>query len=106
MQATSNPKPTSQLRSYFFRGILFELLLILLCVALPEGWLSIEVRNFTIIVHYPLMMVVGGFGFVGNAPIAIIGLLVGLALMASIWGFLIFQVVRLSKWMLARQHLS
>ena len=103
MPAKSKPKTASQLWSYFFRGILFELLLILLCVALPEGWLSAEVRNFAIITHCPLMMAMEG---VESAPGAIIGLLVGLGFMASIWGFLIFQIVRLGKWSLARLHLN
>src|SRR5258706_716315 len=108
MPTTSNSKPTNQLRSYFFRGILFEFLLILLCVALPEGWLSVEVRNFAIIAHYPLMLLMEGLGgsLSESMPTAIIGLLVGLALMASVWGFLIFQSVRLSKWMFARVQLN
>src|ERR1017187_9251764 len=106
MQAWSIPKKRSQLWSYFFCGILFDLILILLCVALLEGWLSVEVRNFAIITHYPLMMVMDGLGFVESPPGAIIGLLVGLAFMGSVWGFLIFQIVRLGKWSLARLQLN
>jgi serpin B len=83
-------------------GIVFELVLILLNFVLPDCWLSVEVRNFTIVTHFPLFMVMEGLRFGGSAPTAILGLLIALAAMASIWGFLIYLVTRLIKGLLSR----
>jgi serpin B len=80
--------------------MLFELVLILLCFLLPECWLQVEVRNFTLITHFPLMLLMEGCGEI--TILAILGLLIGLAVMASIWGFLIYLVTRLIKRILAR----
>ena len=98
----SAPKPlfSRSARRYFLLGMLFELVLILLCFLLPECWLQVEVRNFTLITHFPLMLLMEGCGEI--AILAILGLLIGLAVMASIWGFLIYLVTRLIKRILAR----
>ncbi|MGB7748930.1 MAG: serpin family protein [Verrucomicrobiia bacterium] len=69
---------------------------------MPDCWLSVEVRNFTIVTHFPLFMVMEGLRFGGSAPTAILGLLIALAAMASIWGFLIYLVTRLIKGLLSR----
>lgn len=98
----SAPKPlfSRSARRYFLLGMLFELVLILLCFLLPECWLQVEVRNFTLITHFPLMLLMEGCGEI--AILAILGLLIGLAVMASILGFLIYLVTRLIKRILAR----
>jgi serpin B len=83
-------------------GIVFELVLILLNFVLPDCWLSVEVRNFTIVTHFPLFMIMEGLRFGGSAPTAILGLLIALAVMGSVWGFLIYLVTRLIKGLLSR----
>jgi serpin B len=92
---TTVPAPLAARRwmIFFFWGLAFELLLVLSCFALPENGLSVELRNFTLIAHYPLLILMKN-GFGETAPTAILALLVGLAVMAGIWGFLIFQIVR------------
>jgi serpin B len=87
---------------FFLLGIVFELVLILICFGLSDCWLSVEVRNFTIVTHFPLFLIMDGLRFGENAPTAILGLLIALAVMASIWGFLIYLVTRLIKGMLDR----
>ena len=89
-------------RFFFLLGIVFELVLILLCFALPDGWLSVEVRNFTIVTHFPLLSVMEGASLGKDAVSAILCLLVALVIMASVWGFLIFLVTRLARLALAR----
>jgi hypothetical protein len=93
----------------FLWGLLFEAVLLALCALLPECWLQVEVRNFTVITHYPveilMMVLVGILGAVlGHSEdfVVILGLPIGLAIMASVWGFLIFQITRLIKAGLAR----
>jgi serine protease inhibitor len=88
-------------RAFLF-GILFEIVLILLCFLLPESWLQIKVRNFLIITHFPLMFVMEGLRLGGGAVSVILCLLIALAVMASVWGFLIFLVTRLIKRVLVR----
>ncbi len=102
----SAPKPlfSGSARRFFLLGMLFELVLIALCFLLPECWLQVEVRNFTLITHFPLMLLMEGFGEI--AILAILGLLIGLAMMASVWGFLIYLVTRLIKGVLDRWVVS
>jgi serpin B len=101
-QTAPAPLVSRRGRLFFLLGIVFELVLILLCFVLPDGWLSVEVRNFTIITHFPLFLVMEGLRFGESAPTAVLGLLVALALMGSFWGFLIFLVTRLARRALAR----
>src|SRR5208283_4240817 len=81
----------------FFFGIVFELGLLLLCFLPTKSWLQSEVLNFTIITHSPLMILMEGSRLGDTMPTAILGLLIGLLIMASIWGFLIYMVIRLIK---------
>jgi serine protease inhibitor len=105
MPATPAPRPPVRRRTFFLLGIVFELVLMLLCYVLPECWLQVEVRNFTLITHFPLMilmMVLAGVFGHNEDFAAILGLPISLAIMASIWGFLIYLVTRLVKWVLTR----
>jgi serpin B len=109
MPATPTSRPPARRRTFFLLGIVFELVLILLCFLLPECWLQVEVRNFTLITHFPLMLLMmvlaGVLGHNENFA-AILGLPISLAIMASIWGFLIYLVTRLIKWVLDRWVVS
>jgi serine protease inhibitor len=92
-----------RLRWRFFRwGLLCELALIALCLLPTESWLLSHIRNFTIITHFPLMMLFGGTGLAETMIGTIISLLISLVIMASIWGFLIYWLTRLTKRVLAR----
>ncbi len=109
MPATPTSRPPTRRRTFFLLGIVFELVLLLLCYVLPECWLQVEVRNFTLITHFPLMLLMmvlaGVLGHNENFA-AILGLPISLAIMASIWGFLIYLVTRLIKGMLDRLVVS
>jgi serpin B len=105
-QTVPSPLVSRQGKFFFLFGILFEIVLILLCFLLPESWLQIKVRNFFIITHYPLMFVMEGLRLGEGVVSAILCLLIALAVMASVWGFLIFQITRLVKWSLARFTIS
>jgi len=97
-----------QVMRCFLFGILFELLLISLCYLLPESWLQIEARNFVVITHFPLMFL--AFLLEGLRLSEIVSVIlflpIALALMASVWGCLIYLVTRLIKWLLARFRVS
>ena len=90
----------------FLLGILFEIVLILLCYVLPESWLQVEVRNFFLVTHYPLILVVMGSHLAESVGGRILCLLAAFIVMASIWGFLIYLVTRPIKWALARFAIS
>ena len=45
---------------FFLLGILFEVVLIALGFLLPESWLQVEVCNFLVITHFPLMFLMVG----------------------------------------------
>src|ERR1017187_6940051 len=83
---TPSPLFSRQRRLYFLFGIVFELVLIALCFLLPESWLSVEIRNFTLVIHFPLLFLMET-GLGETAPTAIMALLAGLAVMSCIWGF-------------------
>jgi serpin B len=109
MPATPTSRPPTRRRTFFLLGIVFELVLLLLCYVLPECWLQVEVRNFTLITHFPLMilmMVLAGVLGHNEEFAAILGLPICLAIMASIWGFLIYLVTRLVKGVLDRLGVS
>jgi serpin B len=87
---------------YFLFGLVFEVGLILLGFLLPESWLQVEARNFILITHYPLMTAMEALPF-GDSPMSVVlGLLMALVLMASVWGFLTYLVTRLTKRVLSR----
>jgi serpin B len=85
-------------RRFFLWGILFEVVLIALGALLSESWLQTEIRNFLLVTHYPLLLVLGT---VDSLPMAILGLLVALALIGTVWGFLIYVVAQLARTALA-----
>jgi serpin B len=90
----------------FLLGILFEIVLILLCYVLPESWLQVEVRNFFLVSHYPLMLGMERFRLGEDAISTILCLVIAFTVMASVWGFLIYLVMRLVRWGLARFVIS
>ena len=62
-------------------GIVAELVLILFNFVLPESWLSVEVLNFTLVTHFPVLLLMET-GLGETAPTAILALLAGLAVMS------------------------
>lgn len=76
----------------FLLGALFELLFIACCF-LPESWLAVEIRNFTLVAHIPLLILLES-GLGETAPTTILTLLVGFVVMSCLWGFLIFLVTK------------
>ena len=90
MQPEPVAKTSSPHRKYFLSGALFELLLIA-GYFLPESWLAVEIRNFTLVTHIPLLFVLES-GMGRTAPTAIFALLLGFAAMSWLWGSLIFLV--------------
>ena len=103
-KSTLRPLFSQAGRRCLFFGVVFELVLVLLIFLPNESWLLSEVHNFTIITHFPVMMLMeGGEDLI---PVTILVLLIGLAVMASIWGFLIFLLSRLVQWVLPRFAVS
>lgn len=92
MQPVPAAKISSPHRKFFFRGALFELLLIA-CYFLPESWLAVEVHNFTLVTHIPLLVLLES-GLGETAPTAILTLLVGFVVMSGLWGLLIALVIK------------
>jgi serpin B len=101
-RTASSPLLSQRGKRAFLLGILFEIVLILLCYLLPESWLQVEVRNFFLVTHYPLMLGMERFRLGEDAISAILCLVTAFTVMASVWGFLIYLVMRLVKWGLAR----
>jgi serpin B len=91
---------------FFLLGLLFEAFLIALGFLMPECWLEVEIGNFYVITHYPMMvmmMFVADTFHIGEDPISgILLILVGFAVMGAIWGSLIYLVTRLIKAVTAR----
>jgi len=82
------------------------LALIALCFLLPESWLQVEVRNFFLVTHYPLMLVMERLRLGEDAVSAILCLVIAFTVMASVWGFLIYLVMSLVKLGLAHFAIS
>jgi len=101
-QAAPLPRLPKRKRFYFLLGLAFELVLIALCLLLPECWLQVEARNLFLITHAPAIFLIGTTGLGESAVTAILGSLIALAVIASIWGLLIYLVTRPIKWGLAR----
>lgn len=99
MNSGSATRPPVRFRKFFVFGALFELLLIMTTVSLPSNNLSIEITNFSMIVHFPLLVLMQGAG--GPPEIALL-LVVGFLIMASIWAFLFLQMTRLAAWLARR----
>jgi len=74
-----------RIRTFFLFGISFEVALIGVAAFLPDCWLQVEVRNFAVIVHYPFLAVLGN---ANDAFSAILGLLLAIAVLGTVWGFL------------------
>jgi serpin B len=96
MQSESRAKPRIKYGRYFFFGALFELLLIVSMMGIPGGNLAIRIANFAVVTHFPLMAIQDAFGGSGFP------LVLGSCVLASIWGFLFFQIARLVGWLKAR----
>jgi serine protease inhibitor len=92
MQPEPAAKISSPRRKFFLLGALFELLLIA-CNFLPESWLAVEIHNFTLVVHIPLLILLE-LGLGATVPTAILTLLAGFAVMSCLWGLLFFLVTK------------
>ena len=91
-------RPTARrIRTFFLFGILFEVALITVAAFLPDCWLQVEIRNFAVIVHYPVLV---AFGNANDALSAILGSLLALTVLGTTWGGLIYGVPRLIKFTL------
>jgi len=90
-------------RRFFLYGALFEIGLIVSAFGLPHSNLAIEITNFAKVVHFPLLMLLAGVGGESDAG-ATLALVLGLGLMASLWGFLFLQMARVAGRL--RAHLS
>src|SRR5664280_191138 len=88
---------TRRVRTFFLFGILFEATLIAVAAFLPDCWLQVEVRNFVVIVHYPFLVILAN---ANDSLTAILGLLLAIAVLGTMWGFLIYWVTRLVKFTL------
>ena len=89
----TSPSPIRR-RTYFLLGIVFELVLLLLCFLLPGSWLQVEIRNFTIIAHLPVEFIMAVL-FEGSELLGLLGMILGFVLMACVWGGLIYLVQQL-----------
>ena len=86
-----------RIRKFFLFGILFEVVLIAVAAFLPDCWLKMEMRNFAAIVHYPFLVVLGN---ANDALVVILGLLLAMVVLGTMWGVLIYWVTRLVKFTL------
>ena len=104
MQPEPVARTSSPRKKFFLLGALFELGLLTLCYVLPESWLSVEIRNFTLITHFPLMIGAESIRF-GEGPLAVV-LATGLAfaIMACVWGLLICLFAKAGATLLARAN--
>jgi serpin B len=109
-KCAAQPKQTTipahgqpRLRRYFLLGILFDMFLIALVALLPESWLQIEIRNFIVITHTPLLVMLN---MGDSVPGAIFVLIFALAVIGVVWGFLIYQATRLVKSLSSRYIVS
>ena len=93
---------TQRIGFFFLLGFLFEFVVILLTIALPDGSLAVDVRNFALVTHFPLMLVLNGMGLGDSVPGVILVLLMALVLMGSLWAVLIYWAVRFIRFALAR----
>jgi serpin B len=98
-QNGSSPPTAPRVRKFFLLGVLFELSLFAAVSLLPDGWLQTEIRNFVVIVHYPLLIL---FANADGALMSIFGSLLTLAAFGTIWGVLIYWVARLVNGALER----
>ncbi|MDR3459295.1 MAG: serpin family protein [Verrucomicrobiae bacterium] len=80
--------------------MLFEAVLFLSATFLgePGSNLAIEVRNFTIITHLPLMFLAEFFRFAEGPVGTVFFMIVAFGLMASLWGLLLLLITRLARW--------
>ncbi len=85
-------------------GVFFEVVLIALCLFLPESWLQVEVQNFATITHYPVMLLAMALSesLGENLPSVILITLGRFAIVASVWGYLIYLFTLLTTTLLAR----
>ena len=92
MQPEPAAKTSSPRRKSFLLGALFELLLIA-SYFLPASWLAVEIHNFTLVTHIPLLFLLES-GLGATAPTAILTLLGGFAVMSWVWGLLISLLMK------------
>jgi len=104
MQPGTVAKPRRLFRRFFIYGALFEAVLFLSATFLgePGSNLAIEVRNFAIITHLPLMFLEEFFRFVEGPLGTVFIMIVAFVLMASLWGLLLLLITRLMHWIWSR----
>jgi serpin B len=84
----------TKFRTYFALGALFEVLLIICAAGLPACNLAIEITNFAILVHYPLVIIMEGLQMGGGEWGGSLLLILGFLSMASLWGLVLLLVRR------------
>ena len=104
MQPEPAAKASSPRKKFFLFGAVFELALIALSFSLPESGLAVQIRNFTIITHSPLMIVAEIMRF-GEGPVMVVLVIAAaFVLMASFWGLLIYLIARAGVRLLANAN--
>jgi serpin B len=89
MQPEPAAKTSSPRIKFFLLGALVELLLIA-CHFLPEScWLTVQVHNFTLVTHFPILVIAGAFSF--HDGLILLG---GFVVVSCLWGFLISLLVK------------
>ncbi len=102
-------KAPSDLRlavTFFVRGLIFEFALFTLCLVMQTGpgELAIPAYNFFFAVHYPVWWFTNLLFPKTDFPM--VTLIITIAFMGSIWGWLLYELAKGRKWLLQRFHLS
>lgn len=100
-QTKQSPLGAGRIGFFFVLGVLFELAVTVLTFALPDGALAVHVRNFVVVTHFPLMLVMDGLRLGDSVPTIVLALVIGLVLMGSLWAILIYWATRLIQLVLS-----
>lgn len=97
-QRVRPPAASRQWQKAFTFGLLFEVILVLLCALLPKGsWLFTQAYEFLLLSHHPLIWLSS------RAPgLTLIILVTGGLVMTLVWAFLFRRIWALATWLLAR----
>jgi serine protease inhibitor len=94
MQPALNPEAPFRFWRYFLLGILFDLGLVVLVIFLPESSTQTELHNFVVVTNFPLIAGMAG----DNDPLAVFfALLLGIAIIGSFWGFVLYGLAYFAK---------
>ena len=98
----ASPRKASQLWLYLFCGILAEVLLVIAGLSLPEdSAAAIHLRNFFLIVHYPLFYLVEALRLEDLFPEMLLLVLLGLV-MGIVWAFILYWFLSFFRWFRSR----